>query len=59
LDKRGDGWRKKSAIIKQYCLQQHVTKATAFKKFNDWAAHMFNAAKDGAVVYIRLKEAEA
>jgi len=59
LDKRGDGWRKKAAVIQQYCQNHHITKATGFKKFNDWAAHMFNAAKDGAVVYIRLKEAEA
>lgn len=59
LDKRGDGWRKKSAVIQQYCTNLHITRATGFKKFNDWAAHMFNAAKDGATVYIRLKEAEA
>ena len=58
LDKRGDGWRKKAAVIKQYMLNQHVTRPTAFKKFNDWAAHMFSAAKDGTVVYIRLKEGE-
>jgi hypothetical protein len=59
LDKRGDGWHKKAAVIQQYCQNHHITKATGFKKFNDWAAYMFNAAKDGAVVYIRLKEAEA
>lgn len=58
LDKRGDGWRKKAAVIKQYMLNQHVTRPTAFKKFNDWTAHMFSAAKDGTVVYIRLKEGE-
>tara|TARA_R100000152_G_C6781071_1_gene214888 strand:- start:3698 stop:5104 length:1407 start_codon:yes stop_codon:yes gene_type:complete len=58
LDTRGDGWKRKTAVMKQYMVNQHVTKPTAHKKFNDWVAHMFQAAKDGAVVYIRLKEGE-
>ena len=59
LDKRGEGWRKKSAVLKQFQANHHITRPTAFKKFNDWAAHLFDAAKDGATVYIRLKEVDA
>mgnify|MGYP003134089419 FL=1 len=59
LDKRGEGWRKKSAVLKQFMANHHITRPTAFKKFNDWAAHLFDAAKDGATVYIRLKEVDA
>ena len=56
LDKRGEGWRKKSVVIREYCQRQHITRATGFKKFNDWAAHLFSTAKDGKTVYIRLKQ---
>tara|TARA_R100001460_G_scaffold101895_2_gene146069 strand:+ start:1582 stop:2991 length:1410 start_codon:yes stop_codon:yes gene_type:complete len=56
LDKRGEGWRKKAAMLDLFMVNQHVTKPTAFKKFNDWAAHQFDVAKDGRQVYLRLKE---
>ena len=56
LDKRGEGWCKKSSMIKHYMKVQHVTRPTAFNRFNKWAAHLFDTAKDGTVVYLRLKE---
>ena len=59
LDKRGEGWRKKSAVIKQYCIAEQVTRGTAFNRFAKWGAHMFDAAKDGSTVYIRQKEVDA
>jgi hypothetical protein len=59
LDKKGEGWRKKSAVIKQYCITEQVTRGTAFNRFSKWGAHLFDAAKDGATVYIRLKEVTA
>ncbi|MAN60900.1 MAG: hypothetical protein CMI60_03030 [Parvibaculum sp.] len=59
LDKKGEGWRKKAAVIKQYCITEQVTRGTAFSRFSKWGAHLFDAAKDGATVYIRLKEVTA
>jgi len=56
LDKKGEGWRKKAAVLKQYCLKEQVTRGTAFNRFAKWGAHMFDAAKDASTVYIRLKE---
>jgi hypothetical protein len=56
LDKKGEGWRKKAAVIKQYCIAEQVTRGTAFNRFSKWGAHLFDAAKDGSTVYIRLKE---
>jgi hypothetical protein len=50
LDKRGEGWRKKSAVLKQFQANHHITRPTAFKKFNDWAAHLFDAATHGRLV---------
>ena len=59
LDKKGEGWRKKSAVIKQYCVAEQVTRGTAFNRFSKWGAHLFDAAKDGSTVYIRQKEVDA
>tara|TARA_R100001440_G_scaffold32617_1_gene51301 strand:+ start:444 stop:1850 length:1407 start_codon:yes stop_codon:yes gene_type:complete len=58
LDKKGEGWRKKAVVIKQYCLAEQITRGTAFNRFTKWGAHLFDAAKDASVVYIRLKEAD-
>jgi hypothetical protein len=59
LNKKGEGWRKKSAVIKQYCVAEQVTRGTAFSRFSKWGAHLFDAAKDGSTVYIRQKEVDA
>ena len=59
LDKKGEGWRKKAAVLKQYCLKEQVTRGTAFNRFSKWGAHLFDAAKDASTVYIRLKEVDA
>tara|TARA_R100001086_G_scaffold110890_3_gene56525 strand:+ start:31599 stop:33005 length:1407 start_codon:yes stop_codon:yes gene_type:complete len=56
LDKRGEGWRAKSKMIKQYQTVQQVTRGTAWNRFNKWAQHLFDTAKDGKTVYLRLKD---
>ena len=39
-----------------YMTQNGVTRGTAFNHFSKWASSMFDTAKDGKVVYLRLKE---
>ena len=56
LDKKGEGWRKKSAVLKEYMLKEQVTRGTAFNRFAKWGAHLYDAGKDASTVYIRLKE---
>jgi len=60
LDKKGEGWCKKAAVIKQYMVSQHITRATAWGHFAKWANHLFDATKEvgGNSVYLRLKEAK-
>jgi len=56
LGNRGDGWRKKGNIMSTYMTQNGVTRGTAFNHFSKWAKNIFDTAKDGKVVYLRLKE---
>ena len=56
LGNRGDGWRKKGSIMSTYMTQNGVTRGTAFNHFSKWAKNIFDTAKDGKVVYLRLKE---
>ena len=56
LDKKGEGWRKKAAVVKQYMANQDITRATAWSHFGKWAGTFFEGTKDGATVYIRMKE---
>jgi len=56
LGNRGDGWRKKGSIMSTYMTQNSVTRGTAFNHFSKWAKNIFDTAKDGKVVYLRLKE---
>lgn len=56
LGNRGEGWRRKKDIINTYMTQNAVTRGTAFNHFAKWAKGMFNQAKDGKVVFLRLKE---
>ena len=56
LDKRGEGWRKKTDMLKHYMAIHQVTRGTAFNRFNKWVTHLFDTAKDGKVVYLRKKE---
>jgi len=59
LDKKGEGWKKKAAVVKQYMNNQDITRATAWSHFTKWAGNFFEATKDGATVYIRVKEVQA
>jgi hypothetical protein len=56
LGNKGDGWRKKFNLMTTYQSQNGVTRGTAFNHFSKWASSMFDTAKDGKVVYLRLKE---
>tara|TARA_R110002012_G_scaffold234301_1_gene407890 strand:+ start:233 stop:1633 length:1401 start_codon:yes stop_codon:yes gene_type:complete len=56
LGNRGDGWRKKGNIMSTYMTQNGVTRGTAFNHFSKWAKNIFDSAKDGKVVYLRVKE---
>ena len=56
LGNRGEGWRKKGSVMSTYMTQNGVTRGTAFNHFSKWAKNMFDTAKDGKVVYLRLKE---
>jgi len=56
LGNRGDGWRKKGSIMSTYMTQNGVTRGTAFNHFSKWAKNIFDSAKDGKVVYLRVKE---
>lgn len=56
LGNKGEGWRKKGNLMSTYMTQNGVTRGTAFNHFSKWASSMFDTAKDGKVVYLRLKE---
>ena len=56
LDKRGEDWRSKTKMVKHFMTVHQVTQGTAFNRFNKWAQHLFDTAKDGKRVYLRLKD---
>ena len=56
LGGRGDNWRKRSDIMSTYMNQNQVTRGTAYNHFNKWAINMFDTAKDGKIVFLRLRD---
>ena len=56
LGGRGDNWRKRSDIMNTYMNQNQVTRGTAYNHFNKWAVNMFDTAKDGKIVFLRLRD---
>ena len=56
LGGRGDNWRKRSDIMNTYMNQNQVTRGTAYNHFNKWATNMFDNAKDGKIVFLRLRD---
>ena len=56
LGGRGDNWRKRAEIMAAYMNQNQVTRGTAYNHFNKWAVNMFDSAKDGKVVFLRLRD---
>jgi len=56
LGKRGDGWKAKTKVIKAYETQNDCSRGSAYNNFEKWGENLFNTAKDGRVVFIRMKE---
>ena len=56
LGGRGDNWRKRSDVMNAYMNQNQVTRGTAYNHFNKWAVKMFDTAKDGKIVFLRLRD---
>jgi hypothetical protein len=56
LGGRGDNWRKRSDVMNAYMNQNQVTRGTAYNHFNKWAVKMFDTAKDGKLVFLRLRD---
>lgn len=55
-DGRGQGWRRKEAMLRVYEKQANVTRGTAWNHFSKYAKDMFMVTKEKKVVYLRLKE---
>ena len=55
-DGRGEGWRRKEAMLRVYEKQANVTRGTAWNHFSKYAKDMFMVTKEKKVVYLRLKE---
>jgi len=55
-DGRGEGWRRKEAMLRVYEKQANVTRGTAWNHFSKYAKDMFVVTKEKKVVYLRLKE---
>ena len=55
-DGRGEGWRRKEAMLRVYEKQANVTRGTAWNHFAKYAKDMFTPTKEKKVVYLRLKE---
>jgi|TARA_B100001094_G_scaffold333091_1_gene408499 hypothetical protein len=55
-DGRGQGWRRKEAMLRVYEKQANVTRGTAWNHFSKYAKDMFMVTKEKKVVYLKLKE---
>ena len=55
-DGRGQGWRRKEAMLRVYEKQANVTRGTAWNHFSKYAKDMFVVTKEKKVVYLKLKE---
>jgi hypothetical protein len=55
-DGRGEGWRRKEAMLRVYEKQANVTRGTAWNHFSKYAKDMFTVTKEKKVVYLKLKE---
>ena len=55
-DGRGEGWRRKEAMLRVYEKQANVTRGTAWNHFSKYAKDMFVVTKEKKVVYLKLKE---
>ena len=57
LDGRGEGWRRKSIVLKTYMSSKSVSKSTADRHWKQFAADMFANTLEKSTRYIRLKGA--
>lgn len=55
LDGRGDGWRRKSIVMKRYIAVTGVSQATVSRHYKNYAEKMFRVTNDGSTKYIKLK----
>ena len=46
----------KSKVIKVYETQNDCSRGSAYNNFDKWGESLFDVAKDGRTVFIRLKE---
>jgi hypothetical protein len=56
LSHRGEGWRAKTKMMKSYEIQNDCSPGSAYNNYDKWGRPMFDEAKDGRVVFVRLKE---
>ena len=56
LGNKGDGWQMKTKVIKVYETQNDCSRGSAYNNFDKWGESLFDVAKDGRTVFIRLKE---
>lgn len=56
LNNRGDGWRAKTKMMKAYETQNDCSPGSAYNNFDKWGRPMFDEAKDGRIVFVRLRE---
>jgi len=56
LGNKGEGWQMKTKVIKVYETQNDCSRGSAYNNFDKWGESLFDVAKDGRTVFIRLKE---
>jgi len=55
LDSRGEGWARKREVLTKYGKLKNLSKNAQFRHF-DKSKMLFDATREGAAVYIRLKD---
>lgn len=56
LGNKGDGWRKKTTMLKIYSTQNDCSRGSAYNNFDRWGESLFETTKDGRIVFVRMKE---